>query len=188
MLMDVVVGTNNYGRYQCAEFSITVDYGDSPWEQGRHMDFDAHPEFAKKLEEMLLGKITPVDLKYQSWPKPETILFKGETIARLHLKNIMDHWWSLDFGKTPWRQQIADLKREYVRKVLKQQVGNAENTVEVSFKYEGERQRGGSISLTPPVAKWLGEQLVKASQGDIEFQGAGIRVRKDKTILPPKKK
>lgn len=130
----------------------------------------------------------------------EVIAYQGETLAKLHLKSIMKLWGLMDFRKTPWREQIEDLKRSYVRKTIKADVkdsgiedGGIE--VEVSFKFDenvytqtGGSQGGGGFIITPQMARWLGEQLLRAGEGDLEYGGTKIRARNDKVLSRRKKR
>jgi hypothetical protein len=47
------------------------------------------------------------------------------------------------------------------------------------------------MSVSAPVARWLGEQLILASQGDLQFKGSEIKVENDSIAVDkksPKKK
>lgn len=180
-----------YGDYPCNNFMIHVDYQDVgfSWNEGEYIDFDKHQEFSKKLEDMLLDQISPIDVKTKtySWKRTfKRIILKGEQITKLNLKAIKDAWEEIDFSKTSWSKKIKELKNSYTRKILKSQIKQNNVSIEVNFLYDGYIQKSGSFTISPQVAKWLGEQLIKASQGELEINGSKIKVKEDRNIVPIK--
>lgn len=180
-----------YGDYPCNNFMVHVDYqgDDFSWNEGGYIDFDKHREFSKKLEDMLLDQESPIDVKTKtySWKRTfKRIIFKGEQITKLNLTAIKDDWDKIDFSKTPWSKKIKELKDSYTRKILKSQIKQNDVSIEVNFLYDGAMQKSGSFTISPQVAKWLGEQLIKASQGELEINGSKIKVKEDRNIVPIK--
>jgi hypothetical protein len=191
MTISVSLGGRNYGGYKSHNGTISLDYqtvGAFPiyydlWAQGEEINFHANSDFLKRLKEILLGKVCPVDLR--------DIVLKGETIATLHIKQIVDDWELISFEKTPWENEIKALKQDYSRKIINEKIKKGELGVDVEFSFSNSRQRWGHMSVSAPVARWLGEQLILASQGDLQFKGSEIKVENDSIAVDkksPKKK
>jgi hypothetical protein len=193
MTISVFLSGKTYGGYEEDDGSISVDYKEygysnlysycGCWDEGEEIDFEGNPDFLKKLKEILLGKACPLNLS--------DIVLKGETIATLHIKQIVDDWELISFEKTPWENEIKALKQDYSRKIIKEKIKKGELGVDVEFSFSNSRQRWGHMSVSAPVARWLGEQLILASQGDLQFKGSEIKVENDSIAVDkksPKKK
>ena len=192
MTISVSLGGKTYGGYEEVDGCISVDYKEhgysnlsycACWDEGEEIDFEGNPDFLKKLKEILLGKACPVNLG--------DIVLKGETIATLHIKKIVDDWESISFERTPWENEIKALKHDYSRKIIKEKIKKGELGVDVEFWFSNWHQRRGHMSISAPVARWLGEQLILASQGDLQLKGSTINVENDSIAVDkksPKKK
>lgn len=192
MRSDIDYDLKTYGGYIFENFTVDVDYVDFNWDAGDNIDFDEHQEFAKNLENILFGQVSPVDIKTKtySWKRTfKRIIFKGEQITKLNLKAMKEHWDDIDFSRTPWAKKIKELKHSYMRKVLRREIKQKKVDIKISFDYiDGgvSQPKSGSFIVSPQVAKWLGEQLVKASQGELEINGSKIKVKGDTNISPVK--
>lgn len=69
---------------------------------------------------------------------------------------------------------------------MKSQIKQNDVHIKIKFSYESSCQKSGSFIISPQVAKWLGEQLIKASQGELEINGSKIKVKEDRNISPIK--
>lgn len=190
MLSKVIYhGLRYYGNYPCENYMVDVDYN-YYWDSGEDIDFDKHREFSKKLEDILLDQISSIDVKTETHPWKRTfkrIFLKGEQITKSTLNRVKEHWYEIDFSKTPWSKKIKELKDSYRRKILKSQIKQNKVNIHVEFLYnKSSMQKSGSFTISPQVAKWLGEQLIKASQGELEINGSKIKVKEDRNIVPIK--
>jgi hypothetical protein len=191
MTISVSLGGRNYGGYTSHNGTISLDYqpvGAFPiyydfWAEGEEINFHANSDFLKRLKEILLGKVCPVDLR--------DIVLKGETIATLHIKQIVDDWELISFEKTPWENEIKALKQDYSRKIIKEAIKKERLKVLVDFYFINSPLSKGYFTISAPVARWLGEQLILASQGDLQFEGSKINVKNNSIVVDkktPKKK
>ena len=70
-------GYKTYGNYIFENFAVDIDYMVTgyvtfyyqpfEWNEGDNIDFDRHSEFSKKLEDILLDQISPVDVKTKTY-------------------------------------------------------------------------------------------------------------------------
>ena len=195
MTISVSLGGKTYGGYTASDGSISIDYGrcknwmsDCVWDAGEHISFQANSDFLKRLKEILLGKVCPVDLRDAL---KRDIVLKGETIATLHIKQIVDDWVLISFEKTPWENEIKALKQDYSRKIIKEAIKKERLEVLVDFYFSNSPLSKGYFTISAPVARWLGEQLILASQGDLQFEGSEINVKNNSIVVDkktPKKK
>ena len=187
MTISVSLGGRDYGGYKSYAGSVSVDYREDGffsfpycgWDSGKEINFQENSDFLKRLKEILLGKVSPVDLR--------DIVLKGETIATLHIRQIVDEWEWISFEKTPWENEIKALKQDYSRKIIKEKIKEGELDVEVLFSFSDSRLSHGHMSVSAPVARWLGEQLILASQGDLQFEGSEINVENDSIAVDKKR-
>ena len=120
MLSNVTYKNKFYGNYPCEDFTVEVGYCSDFRHRHRKIDFEKYHEFSKKLEDILLGQISPVEIRWTTIGE-ESIVYKGEKIAKLHLKTIKEHWRHINFKETPWSKEIEELKwahrvRQWVKK------------------------------------------------------------------------
>jgi len=138
MLISVTMSGRRYGGYKASDFVISVEYdehtavltmADYPYVS---IDFDEHKDFAKELRSAMLGQKAPVDIGVVR--NKEKIVCAGETIARLHLKEIQQHFASIDFSGTPWATLAESFKRRWTARELKKKLvsGDAEILIRLS--------------------------------------------------------
>lgn len=155
----------SYGGYQQRRFTATLtpdyDYLIDP----NFIHFDDEPRYARQLRSVLLGK--KADGPIKGWRS--TIVYPGETIARLHISQIIESWGSLS-GCPSIADDIDAVKRSYAADKRAASARRDEVSVTVRFDFTGEHgtQSGGSIGLSTPEARWLGEQLLLAVRGETE--------------------
>lgn len=187
MRIAVKMSGMSYGGYdQDAGYTVRIDYDDFSWTAGDEIDFEKHKDIAKQIEKVLLGKRVASNIKNR-WTK-EVIVYKGETIAKLHVQKILENWDCVEFGKTSMADKIKKLRRECTRRVLKTKIREKSGgAIEIDFTYEGGYpQHGGSIVIPPSVARWIGKRLMEASTGDLRQNGC-VLVVNEKGELTEKK-
>ncbi len=188
MKIDVNMRGKIYGGYtDHVGYSVAVDYDDFSWDAGDDIDFDKHKDMAKQIESALLGKRANANIKGR-WPD-EVIVYKGESIARLHVQKILLHWSFVDFGKSSLADKIRKLRRQCTRRVLKSKIReNRGADIQIEFCYDGDnlRQQGGSVIIPAPIAKWLGKRLIEASSGDLQENGRAVTVDWDGNLKEKK--
>jgi hypothetical protein len=172
----VYFNDKEYGGYPVQDYTVQVGYTgrDESWIDWVGIDFDSDKESASHLDKLLLGRRASFDIKDGA----ETIVYKGERIARLHLSRIRESWDSIRFDRTPWAKEILDLKRDAHRRQLKEELREGSNAVRVSFRFKNSPQEGGRVVVSPKVAEWLSSVLFAAAKGDLEVSKAKVRVKK----------
>lgn len=142
---------------------------------GNSLPFNRHPEYCRRLEELLLGQVAPGDLRISHVPRGAEGLLRdgcivraGETIASLHLRFITRNWYYVDWEGTPWEADIARLKDEYEEEGMEKLLRSKRFEVSLVFRSlesEGASLEGGSLRVSANAARWLGEQLMAAADG-----------------------
>ncbi|MBI4558632.1 MAG: hypothetical protein HY706_13715 [Candidatus Hydrogenedentes bacterium] len=175
MRIEVFMGGKRYGGYDNDDdYEVKLDYSNFSWDAGAEIDFDKHKDVRRQVESALLGKRASASIKVR-WSN-ETIVYRGETIAKLHIPKICENWGSVDFGKNSFAGKIEKFVRQCTRQVLKSKIRETPGVdIKIEFKYgEGYSQSGGAVVLSVPVAKWLGRKLLEASSGDLEENGCAV--------------
>jgi hypothetical protein len=175
MKISVAMNGKIYGGYEAgSDYSVNVEYSDFDWDSWKYIDFDTDKKICKKVEKALLGKKTPCDIKSFA----DVIVHKGETIARLHLKEIFENWYSINFGAGRLAHAIDEIKSEYCLLILKTDLrGYGAPEVDIAVRYAlGGMQQGGTLRIPIAVAKWLIPVLEQAVKGDLPQEGSMLRV------------
>jgi hypothetical protein len=93
----------------------------------------------------------------------------------------------ISFEKTPWENEIKALKQDYSRKIIKEAIKKERLEVLVDFYFSNSPLSKGYFTISAPVARWLGEQLILASQGDLQFEGSKINVKNNLIAVDKKR-
>ena len=193
MNVRVVFGNRSYGGYEFKNFSINIDYRSFDWDRfdwflGHGLSDEQtkiRKELENKLENILLGQIAPRDIRDED----DVIVYKGEKIAKLHIQTIShsSRFESIKWNDTPWANAIDQIKQDIRRQRICIGIKERAREIFIKFKFDkNSSQDSGSLFISPQVAQWLGEQLVKASQGELAFRGISARVQNN-VIVKEKK-
>jgi hypothetical protein len=97
MEIEVYISGKTYGGYTDLNgYEVRLDYDDFDWNAGDEIDFAKYKDIAKQVEASLLGKRATGHIVELG--SNEVIVYKGETIAKLHVQKILENWGTVDFG------------------------------------------------------------------------------------------
>jgi len=118
MKITVWMGKKKYGDYyHSGSYTVSIDHEDFSWDGAAdRTDFRKHKDMAKQIEAALLGKQVDGDIDNYSG---QTILYKGETISKLHIQEILHRWEGIRFDKTSLLGIVDKLRKQCARRVLK---------------------------------------------------------------------
>ena len=190
MNVRVVLGNRSYGGYEFKNYSINMDYENFDWDRlhayleiGSYFFSDEQKgKIKKELENILLGQIAPRDIR----DKDDVIVYKGEKVAKLHIITIINSLESIKWNDTPWADAVGRIKQDILRQKIRFHIKEGKE-IFIKFKFDkNSRQDSGSLYISPQVAQWLGEQLIKASQGELAFRGISARVQNNVIVTEKK--
>lgn len=180
MHIDVLLGTSGQGKweifsgYRCDDLMFTSP--ENVDSDGNDSSTDA--ELLRRVRQCLKGITSPCDISCY-WG---IIVEKGEVITENHVKDIAVYFDSIDWGKSELAMDMGLVSKWLELEARKNALGTDRAAVCVKFNYrKSARQGGGSFSVTPSVARWLGQALLDAAAGSTEEMKLKI---KDDSAVP----
>lgn len=174
-MISVKMANKTFGGYDAGTYDVTVGYADTQrTPQDAPIDFEAHPEYARRVAAMLLDQVAPVPITV--WGEDEPIVHESETIARLHVKTIIENWDWIEWDGTPWANAVAKLNAAYARAHYEPVEVTSDITIEITM--DSPFQQGGTVRLRPDAAAWVGARLLALSEGLTTEQRSTLHVER----------
>ena len=156
----------SYGGYESSTGRVAVN-ADQCWTW-----YQDDSEFRKQLETLLLGKLSPETIRIKNWDGMKTVVYKDETISRLHIETMLENFERVQFKGTPWEDSVRQLQHEADERTRSRELASGECKIRVAFTFAHSRQKGARLVLSAPLAMWIGMQLIECAEGRTQASSA----------------
>ena len=121
--------------------------------------------FSTAVSKVLLGQTATTDIRRMRWGSFETVVYAGETIARLHIATILEHYRDIDFGSNTWVAALQDAEKDAVQRIRRRTIMDGGGAVRIELWLKESEQSSATLHISGLAAQWLGEQLRGIADG-----------------------